>query len=66
MAGFVMNLNTSDICICSRPDTATNFFKGFLYQEEPKILHEKVIKVIPKFSTYSLKKQKDIFAWYKS
>ena len=59
--GFVINLNNSDRCLCSRPETTSHFFKCFLYQEEQKILHEKITKVIPKFSTYSLKKQVDIF-----
>ena len=64
--GFVIDLNTSDICICSRPDMTTNFLKGFLYHEEPKILHEQVIEVIPKLSTYSMKKKNYFCAWYKS
>ena len=49
--GFVYNINNRNHCIFSRPETTSHFFRCFLYQEEHKILHEKIIKVIPKFST---------------
>ena len=58
---FAINLQNDDLCICSRPETTTHFFTCFLYQEEQKILYEKVTKQIPKFSTFSLKKQVHIF-----
>ena len=59
---FAINLHDDDLCICSRPETTTHFFTCFIYQEEQKILHEKVKKKhIPKFSTFSTKKQVHIF-----
>ena len=58
---YVINLKNDNLCICSRPETTPHFFNCFLYQQELKLLHEKVIKTIPKFTTYSLKKQVDIF-----
>ena len=58
---YAINQKNDDLCLCSRPETTTHFFNCFLYHQELKLLHEKVIKIIPKFSTYSLKKQVDIF-----
>ena len=59
--GFAIGIYNSDLCICSRPETTRHFFTCFLYQEEQKLLHENMSKVIPKFSTYSLKHQIEIF-----
>ena len=59
--GFLIGLNISDLCICSRPETTKHFFTCFIYQEEQKLLYQNVAKVIPKFSTYSLNRQVDIF-----
>ena len=59
--GFAIGIYNSDLCICSRPETTRHFFTCFLYQEEQRLLHENMSKVIPKFSTYSLKHQIEIF-----
>ena len=59
--GFTIGLNNSNLCTCSRPETTKHFFSCFLYQQEQKLLYESVTKQIPKFSTYSLSRQVDIF-----
>ena len=40
--GFAINVNNSNLCICSRPEMTKYFFTCFLYQEEQKVLYEKV------------------------
>ena len=59
--GYSIGLNNSDLCICSRPETTKHFFTCFLYQEEQKLLHEKVSQQIANFSMLSLNRQVDIF-----
>ena len=43
------------------PETTRHFLTCFFYQQEPKILYENVLKVIPKFFTYSLTQHIEIF-----
>ena len=34
--GFSIGLNSSDLCICSIPETTKHFFTCFIYQQEQK------------------------------
>ena len=48
--GFSIGINTSDLCLCWRPETTKHYFlECFLFQEERKILFEKLVQILPKF-----------------
>ena len=58
--GYTINLTESDLCLCSRPETVSHFLNHcFLYQEERKVLYDKVTKLLPKFNTFSDKIKTD-------
>ena len=48
--GFSIGINTSDLCLCWRPETTKHYFlECFLFQEERKILFDKLVQILPKF-----------------
>ena len=52
--GFSIGINTSDLCLCWRPETTKHFFlECFLFQEERKTLFEKLVQILPKFSSFT-------------
>ena len=58
--GYKINLTESDLCLCSRPESVSHFLNHcFLYQEERKVLYDKVTKLLPKFNTFSDKIKTD-------
>ena len=59
--GFSINLADSDLCLCSRSETTTHYMtQCFLYTEERHRLYNSIEQLIPKFSTFSNKKQSEI------
>ena len=58
---FSINLADSDLCLCSRSETTTHYLtQCFLYTEERRLLFNSIEQLIPKFSTFSNKKQSEI------
>ena len=58
---FSINLADSDLCLCSRSETTTHYLtQCFLYTEERRHLYYSIEQLLPKFKTFSNKKQTDI------
>ena len=59
--GFKINLKENDLCFCQRSETTSHYFLDcFLYQEERKILFEKISEYLPRFRAFSKSKKLEI------
>ena len=60
--GFAINLTSSDLCICSRPETVLHFVtEYFIYTEERRTLYDSLEQILPKFKSLPNKIKLDIF-----
>ena len=58
---FTINLADSDLCLCSRSETTTHYLtQCFLYTEERRLLYNSLEQLLPKFKTFTNKKQTEI------
>ena len=59
--GFKINLKEDDLCLCSRSETTSHYFLScFLYQEERRVLFDKISEYLPRFQTLAKSKQLEI------